>query len=59
MNPHNRQENEEKEKQGQQSSREQVVNPFENKQPAEKDVQQAQEELNKEQQFKEAMTERD
>lgn len=41
------------------SSRQTVPNPFENKQPVEKDIEQSQEELEKEQQFKEAMTERD
>jgi hypothetical protein len=34
-------------------------NPFENSQPVEKDIEQAQEDLEKEQQFKEALTERD
>jgi hypothetical protein len=34
-------------------------NPFENKQPVEKDIEQSAEELEKEQQFKEAQTERD
>jgi hypothetical protein len=37
----------------------QVKNPFENNQPVEKDIEQSQEELDKEQQFKEALTERD
>lgn len=36
-----------------------VTNPFENHQPVEQDIQQSQEELEKEQQFKEAQTERD
>ena len=39
--------------------KEDVKNPFENNQSAEKDIQQSQEELEKEQQFKEALTERD
>ena len=34
-------------------------NPFENNQPVDQDIQQAGEELEKEQQFKEAQTERD
>ena len=36
-----------------------VKNPFENNQSAEKDIEQSQEELDREQQFKEAQTERD
>lgn len=36
-----------------------IENPFENKQSASLDVEQAEEELEKEQQFKEAQTERD
>lgn len=43
----------------QQTAHENVKNPFENKQPVEKDIEQSQEELDKEQQFKEALTERD
>jgi len=40
-------------------SLESANNPFENNQPVEQDVRQAKEELEKEQQFKEAQTERD
>ena len=43
----------------QQSSGRTVPNPFENSQPVEKDIEQSQEEVDKEQQFKEALTERD
>jgi hypothetical protein len=42
-----------------QSATENGINPFENNQPVEKDIAQSQEELEKEQQFKEALTERD
>ncbi len=41
------------------TSQQTVPNPFENSQPVEKDIEQSQEELEKEQQFKEALTERD
>jgi len=40
-------------------SGEPLGNPFENNQSAEQDIQQAQDSLEKEQQFKEAQTERD
>ena len=43
----------------QQPAQEKVKNPFENHQSADKDIAQSQEELDKEQQFKEALTERD
>jgi hypothetical protein len=43
----------------QQSSDRTVPNPFENSQTVEKDIEQSQEEVDKEQQFKEALTERD
>jgi hypothetical protein len=36
-----------------------VPNPFENNQAVEKDISQSQDEVDKEQQFKEALTERD
>ena len=36
-----------------------VTNPFENNQSADRDIEQAKEELEKEQEFKEAQTERD
>ena len=42
-----------------QPAHEKVKNPFENHQSAEKDIAQSQEELDKEQQFKETLTERD
>jgi hypothetical protein len=40
-------------------SGEPVINPFDNKQSADKDIEQSQEALDREQQFKEAQTERD
>lgn len=43
----------------QQGGQERVKNPFENNQSADQDIQQSQEKLDKEQQFKEALTERD
>jgi hypothetical protein len=43
----------------QQSSQGHVKNPFENNQSIEKDIEQSKEEMDKEQQFKEALTERD
>lgn len=43
----------------QQPAHEKVKNPFENHQSADKDIAQSQEDLEKEQQFKEALTERD
>lgn len=43
----------------QQAARENVKNPFENGQSAENDISQSQEDINNEQQFKEALTERD
>ncbi len=43
----------------QQTTHSNVKNPFENNQPIEKDIEQSQEDLEKEQQFKEALTERD
>ena len=42
-----------------QSSSGKAINPFENNQSADKDIAQSQEDLDKEQQFKEALTERD
>lgn len=41
------------------TSKQTVPNPFENSQPVEKDIEQAQDDMEKEQQFKEALTERD
>lgn len=41
------------------SSNEKHINPFENNQTVEKDIQQSKQDLDKEQQFKEAQTERD
>jgi hypothetical protein len=52
-------ENEGQQNASQQGATERVKNPFENNQSAEQDIQQSQEELEKEQQFKEAQTERD
>jgi hypothetical protein len=43
----------------QQTTHEKVKNPFENHQSVEKDIAQSQEDMEKEQQFKEALTERD
>lgn len=43
----------------QKPSQEKAVNPFENNQSAEQDIAQSQEDMDKEQQFKEALTERD
>jgi hypothetical protein len=40
-------------------SSQQVINPFENNQSIEKDLEQSKEQLDNEQQFKEAMSERD
>ena len=57
MSDNNKQQN--PENTSQQTSNEPVMNPFENKQPVEKDLQQSQEEVKKEQEFKEALTERD
>lgn len=45
--------------QTQNTSSQKAINPFENNQPAEKDIAQSQEELDKEQTYKEALTERD
>lgn len=39
--------------------REKIANPFENRQPADKDIEEAKEKLENEQAFKEAQTERD
>jgi hypothetical protein len=36
-----------------------AINPFENNQPVEKDIEQSKEAMDKEQQFKEVQTERD
>lgn len=42
-----------------QGSQENVKNPFTNNQPADQDIQQSQQDLDNEQRFKEALTERD
>ena len=49
----------EQEQTSQDRSSQQAINPFENNQPAEKDIAQSQEDLDKEQTYKEALTERD
>jgi len=59
METNNRPQNDEQQKTSQDGAHEKVKNPFENHQTAEKDIAQSQEELDKEQQFKEALTERD
>jgi hypothetical protein len=41
------------------TSQQQVINPFENNQSIEKDLEQSKEQLDNEQQYKEAMSERD
>ena len=48
-----------KNEQQQDAAKPAVQNPFDNSQPVEKDIEQSREELDKEQQFKEAQTERD
>lgn len=55
----NRPQSEGQQSASQQSAQEKVKNPFENHQSADEDIRQSQEELEKEQQFKEALTERD
>ena len=55
----NEKQSKQKEDAAQPASAEQVKNPFENNQSAEQDVQQSKEEVEKEQQFKEALRERD
>jgi hypothetical protein len=59
MDTNNRPQNDQQQGAAQQGAQEKVKNPFENHQSADKDIEQAQEELEKEQQFKEALTERD
>ncbi len=59
METNNRPQSEGQHNTSQQTSHENVKNPFENHQSVEKDIEQSQEDLEKEQQFKEAMTERD
>lgn len=51
--------NESRQDKGEKAVHERIKNPFENHQSVEHDIQQSEEELEKEQQFKEAMTERD
>lgn len=59
MDNKNRPINSDKEPAAQEGSAEQVKNPFENNRSVEKDIEQSQEELENEQAFKEASTERD
>jgi hypothetical protein len=59
MDKKNRPLDNDKEQTSENTSSPKVMNPFENKQPVEKDIEQSQEELDKEQDYKEALTERD
>ncbi|MDQ3277250.1 MAG: hypothetical protein M3Q06_02925 [Bacteroidota bacterium] len=59
MDTQNRPMDTEQEQTAQNTSSQKVKNPFENNQSAEKDIEQSQEELDKEQAYKEALTERD
>lgn len=59
MDNKNRPQGNEQEQASQNTSAQKVVNPFENNQTVEKDIEQSQEELDKEQAYKEALTERD
>lgn len=59
METRNRPLDNEQEQTAQNTSSQKVKNPFENNQPVEKDIEQSQEELDKEQAYKEALTERD
>ncbi|HEV7330988.1 MAG TPA: hypothetical protein VGN63_08120 [Flavisolibacter sp.] len=59
MDNRNRPMDNEQEQTSQNTSSQKVINPFENSQPVEKDIEQSQEELDKEQAYKEALTERD
>lgn len=59
MDTKNRPLDNENEQTVQNSSSGKAVNPFENHQPVEKDIEQSREELEKEQAYKEASTERD
>ena len=59
MDKKNRPQDHEKEQTEQNRSSDKAINPFENKQPVEKDIAQSREELENEQAVKEASTERD
>jgi hypothetical protein len=59
MEKDNRPPNDDRRNASEQEESTRVKNPFDNKQSAEKDVRQLDEELEREQQFKEALTERD
>lgn len=59
MDTRNKPSEEGQENASQQGTHSGVKNPFESNQSAENDIEQSQEELDKEQQFKEALTERD
>lgn len=59
MDPRNKPANQEQDQSAQQPSTHKAINPFENKQPVEDDITQSKEELDNEQQYKEALTERD
>jgi hypothetical protein len=59
MDQNNKPQSPEQHNTSQQKVQENVKNPFENHQSLEKDIEQSKEELDKEQQFKEALTERD
>lgn len=59
MATNNRPQSDDQQNTSQQAESKKVKNPFENHQSVDQDIQQSQEELEKEQQFKEALTERD
>lgn len=59
MNEKNRQQNDGAGTENEQGKPEGAMNPFENRQPADKDIEQRNREVENEQQFKEAQTERD
>ncbi|HYO20881.1 MAG TPA: hypothetical protein VER36_00660 [Flavisolibacter sp.] len=59
MNPGNEEQNKPQQQTAENPSGEPLGNPFENGRPVDDEIQQASEELSKEQQFKEAQTERD
>ncbi|MDB5207527.1 MAG: hypothetical protein JWR72_2602 [Flavisolibacter sp.] len=59
MNTNNQEENRPQRQTSENPSGDAVINPFENGQPAEKDIEVSKEAMDKEQQFKEAQTERD
>jgi len=59
MNTNNRQETKPQQQSAENPAGKPMENPFENKQSAKKDIEQAKDALDKEQQFKEAQTERD